>query len=92
MRLLKHALWIHPGHSAARRDLDALGAYRRQRHRSRRDEADAEADAESTPDWVHEGDDGPELAFDFIADDADATQLDEADEGDPADEDEDRAA
>jgi hypothetical protein len=27
MRLLYHTLWIHPGHTAARRDLDALKAF-----------------------------------------------------------------
>lgn len=27
LRLLYHTLWIHPGHAAARRDLDALTAF-----------------------------------------------------------------
>lgn len=93
MRLLKHVLWIHPGHTAARRDLDALGAYRRQRRRSRRDgaRADAESGATSSPDWVDDEGGGPDLAFDFIADDTDAPHAG-ADDADPADEDEDRAA
>ena len=90
MRLLRHVLWIHPGHTAARRDLEALGAYRRQRRRARQDDADAPVDA--SPEWAHDGEGGPELAFDFIADDADAPPQDEVDEVDPADEDEDRAA
>ena len=31
IRLLRHTLWIHPGHVAARRDLEALSAYMRER-------------------------------------------------------------
>jgi hypothetical protein len=27
MRLLTHTLWLHPGHHAARADLEALTAY-----------------------------------------------------------------
>jgi len=31
MRCLRHVLWIHPGHSGARRDLEALSKYVRER-------------------------------------------------------------
>jgi hypothetical protein len=31
IRLLRHTLWIHPGHAGARRDLEALSAYMRER-------------------------------------------------------------
>lgn len=31
IRLLRHALWIHPGHSAARRDLETFASYMEER-------------------------------------------------------------
>jgi len=31
IRLLRHTLWIHPGHTGARRDLESLSAYMRER-------------------------------------------------------------
>ena len=64
VRLLRHTLWIHPGHSAARRDLEALTAYLRDRWQQP-GEMDAEsliAPAEGMPF-------DPELAFDSIDDD-----------------------
>lgn len=64
VRLLRHTLWIHPGHPAARRDLEALTAYLRDRWQQP-GEMDAEsliAPAEGMPF-------DPELAFDSIDDD-----------------------
>jgi hypothetical protein len=80
--LLRHTLWIHPGHTAARRDLEALVAYRDGRSR----------DDVELPDWAHEPTGGPELAFDFA--DEPPVHGDEADDDAqlPWDEGEDRAA
>ncbi len=81
IRLLRHTLWIHPGHAAARHDLEALVAYRDGRSR----------DAVELPDWAHEPPSGgPELAFDF-ADEPPPRDLGD-DEPLPWDEGEDRAA
>jgi len=60
IRLLRHTLWIHPGHDAARRDLEALSTYLRERWNTG-GEFTAEQEAA-----LHEGEDlGPELSFDF---------------------------
>jgi len=60
IRLLRHTLWIHPGHEAARRDLEALSAYLRERWSA---EGEFSAEQEAA---LREGEDlGPELSFDF---------------------------
>ena len=89
IRLLRHTLWIHPGHTAARRDLEALNAYMRERWNSP-GELTAEQQAamsESDP-FV------PELAFDFEGETEDAVAEAEDEEfgSDAADDDEERAA
>lgn len=82
IRLLRHTLWIHPGHVAARHDLEALVAYRDGQRRS-----DVEL-----PDWARETTGDPELAFDFA--DEPPPPRDEQDDDAPLpwDEEEDRAA
>lgn len=90
IRLLRHTLWIHPGHVAARRDLDALNEYLRESWRGP-GEFTTEQEAmlrESDPS-------APELAFDLADDGLSATMEQEMfdDEFDEDDDDvEDRAA
>lgn len=81
IRLLRHTLWIHPGHTAARRDLEALSAYVREQW----------AEGEN-PEFAHEAPLDPELAFDHISDDMDFPPRRARDEDELMDEDEDRAA
>lgn len=64
VRLLRHTLWIHPGHPAVRRDLEALTAYLRDRWQQ-----PGEMDAESLTGPVDGIAFDPELAFDSIEDD-----------------------
>lgn len=79
IRLLRHTLWIHPGHTSARRDLDALSAYMTDRWN-----APGELSAEDEmPRQAFEPID-PELAFD--------TADDEELEGRFDDDEDDRAA
>lgn len=59
IRLLRHALWIHPGHAAARRDLEALTAFQKERWGSG-----------EQPEFADHAPLDPELAFDFLAEDA----------------------
>ena len=81
IRLLRHTLWIHPGHTAARRDLEALSAYMRERW----------AEGENQ-EFAHEAPLDPELAFDYINDDMDVPPRRAREEDEITDEDEDRAA
>jgi tetratricopeptide (TPR) repeat protein len=87
LRLLRHTLWIHPGHSAARRDLEALSAYMQERWNSpgsfTSEEAAARDEAGAT---------GPELAFDELAEQETGFVYDDEGMDDRYDEDEDRAA
>ncbi len=64
VRLLRHTLWIHPGHPAARRDLEALTAYLSERWNQ-----PGEMDAESLIAPADGVAFDPELAFDSIDDD-----------------------
>ena len=86
LRLLRHTLWIHPGHSAARRDLEALNAYMQERWSSPGTFTSEEAAAHdsSAP--------GPELAFDDLAEQESGFVYDDEGIEDRYDEDEDRAA
>jgi hypothetical protein len=88
IRLLRHTLWIHPGHTAARRDLEALNAYLRERWNGP-GEMTAEQQAA-----MNEADPyAPELAFDFEGETEDAIAEAEDEEfGADADDDEERAA
>ncbi|MCC6348482.1 MAG: hypothetical protein IT347_02695 [Candidatus Eisenbacteria bacterium] len=87
IRLLRHTLWIHPGHSAARRDLQALSAYLQERWNApggmTAEEAAACEDARAA---------GPELAFEDLAEMESGFVPDEDRYEDHYDEDEDRAA
>ncbi|MCC6651506.1 MAG: hypothetical protein IT348_10205 [Candidatus Eisenbacteria bacterium] len=88
IRLLRHTLWIHPGHTAARRDLEALSAYMADRWNAPGDMTAADAAAMREFDGID-----PELAFDMIMDDEEpSTSLEDEGEVHPLDEDEDRAA
>jgi hypothetical protein len=90
VRLLRHTLWIHPGHAAARRDLDALSAYLQERWN-----APGVGTPEEAAMLAEHAPFDPELAFDYIGDEHDlppqAAREDDAEEL-PWDEDEDRAA
>ena len=88
IRLLRHTLWIHPGHTAARRDLEALSAYMADRWNAPGDMTAADAAAMREFDGID-----PELAFDMAMDDEEpSTSLEDEGEVHPLDEDEDRAA
>lgn len=88
IRLLRHTLWIHPGHTAARRDLEALSAYMADRWNAPGDMTAADAAAMREFDGID-----PELAFDMVMDDEEpSTSLEDEGEVHPLDEDEDRAA
>jgi hypothetical protein len=86
LRLLRHTLWIHPGHSAARRDLEALSAYMQERWNSPGSFTSEEAAA------TDDGAPGPELAFDDLAEQESGFVYDDEGIDDRYDEDEDRAA
>ena len=93
VRLLRHTLWIQPGHTAARRDLKSLSAYLQHRWsepgQGTVDPLSAMAEAEALE---------PELAFDFIDDaepmtpDASAPEASQDDDDASWDDREDRAA
>jgi hypothetical protein len=83
IRLLRHTLWIHPGHTAARRDLEALNAYMRERWNGPGEMTPEQQAAMSESDPFV-----PELAFDFegegdetiVESDDDELDLDDEDE------------
>lgn len=83
IRLLRHTLWIHPGHTGARRDLDALSAYMQERWNAPGSFTAEDAAAEPA---------GPELAFDDLAEQESGFVYDDEGNDDRFDEDEDRAA
>jgi hypothetical protein len=87
LRLLRHTLWIHPGHSAARRDLEALSAYMQERWNSPGSFTSEDAAARDAA-----GEPGPELAFDDLAEQESGFVYDDEGIDDRYDEDEDRAA
>ncbi len=87
IRLLRHTLWIHPGHSGARRDLEALSAYMAERWN-----APGSFTAEEAADREGTGEDGPELAFDDLAEQESGFVYDDDGFDERYDEDEDRAA
>ena len=60
IRLLRHTLWIHPGHEAARRDLASLSAYLEERWNSAGAFSAEEASA-----FEPAGESGPDLAFEY---------------------------
>ena len=85
IRLLRHTLWIHPGHTAARRDLEALNAYMRERWNGP-GELTPEQDAA-----MRAGDPfAPELVFDFEGEVSGAE--DDDPDSDVADDEDERAA
>lgn len=88
IRLLRHTLWIHPGHTAARRDLDSLSAYLQGRWNSPGGFTAEDAAA------LHEHVFDPELAFDIVEDEPEPMRETFEDEGDTHhyDDDEERAA
>lgn len=75
VRLLRHTLWIHPGHAAARRDLEALTAYLHDRWNH---PGELDSDALTAPPDGMPFD--PELAFDSIEDDFEPPAADEDDQ------------
>lgn len=85
IRLLRHTLWIHPGHSGARRDLEALSAYMQERWNTPGSFTSEEAAAYEDTRGA-----GPELAFDEMAEHG--FTWDDEGTDDRYDEDEDRAA
>lgn len=89
VRLLRHTLWIHPGHQHARRDLAALNLYLRDRW-----EAPGERSADESFDVAQSSSSEPDLAFDLAGDEFDVPAAPDRDEYDPplTDEGEDRAA
>lgn len=87
IRLLRHTLWIHPGHAGARRDLEALSAYMQERWNS-----PGGFTAEEAGEHAAAGDVGPELAFDDMSEPETGYVYDDEGLEDRFDEDEDRAA
>jgi hypothetical protein len=87
IRLLRHTLWIHPGHTAARRDMEALSAYMQERWNS-----PGGFTAEESAARDEGGDLGPELAFDDLAEQESGFVYDDEGNDDRFEEDEDRAA
>ena len=89
VRLLRHTLWLHPGHRPARRDLSALNLYLRDRW-----EGPGEMNAEESFDAAQASPADPDLAFDIVGDEFDTPAPPNRDEYDPPlmDEGEDRAA
>lgn len=67
VRLLRHTLWIHPGHRPARRDLSALNLYLRDRW-----EGPGEMSADESFDAVQAAPAEPDLAFDLAGEDFDS--------------------
>jgi hypothetical protein len=66
VRLLRHTLWIHPGHRPARRDLSALNLYLRDRW-----EGPGEMSADESFDAMQAAPAEPDLAFDLAGEDFD---------------------
>jgi len=87
IRLLRHTLWIHPGHSGARRDLEALSAYMAERWNS-----PGGFTAEEAAEHEDAGEAGPELAFDDLSEPEPGYAWDDDGYDERYDEDEDRAA
>ena len=87
IRLLRHTLWIHPGHAAARRDLESLSAYLQERWTAPGSMTAAEAAA-----WADAQVSGPELAFEDAGEMESGFAYDDEAADDGYDEDEDRAA
>jgi len=89
VRLLRHTLWIHPGHRPARRDLSALNLYLRDRW-----EGPGEMSADDSYDAVQAAPAEPDLAFDLTSEELDGLLPPVRDDRDrpPLDEDEDLAA
>ena len=89
MRLLRHTLWIHPGHRPARRDLSALNLYLRDRW-----EGPGEMSADESYDAVQAAPAESDLAFDLTGEEFDLPSPPNCDEYDPplTDDGEDRAA
>jgi hypothetical protein len=87
IRLLRHTLWIHPGHAAARRDLEALSAYMAERWSSPGAFTAEDAAARDATDDM-----GPELAFDDMTEMESGFVYEDDGADDRFDEDEDRAA
>jgi hypothetical protein len=93
IRLLRHTLWIHPGHTAARRDLEALNTYMRERWNSPGGFTPEQEASLHENDLFEPAAGDPELAFDFIGDEGEPPHVDEDGvEGTSLDDDEDRAA
>ena len=89
IRLLRHTLWIHPGHTAARRDLEALNAYMRERWNG---PGEFTSEQESA---LHAADPyAPELAFDYDPESGESIGRADEDEydADGADDEDERAA
>src|SRR5258707_6169873 len=88
VRLLRHTLWIHPGHRPARRDLAALNLYLRDRL-----ERPGEISADESYDAVQASPAEPDLAFDITDGELDFPSPPNRDQFDPPfpDEAEDRA-
>lgn len=89
IRLLRHTLWIHPGHTAARRDLEALSAYMAERWST---PGELTAEDAAARDANGGADQGPELAFDDLNELESGFVYDDDAGDDRYDEDEDRAA
>ena len=86
VRLLRHTLWIHPGHTAARRDLEALNAFLSERWRGP-GEFSAEQEAALRESDPYD----PELAFEF-GEGTDAFGFSEATDDEAPDDEDERAA
>lgn|SRR5262245_27762509 len=89
VRLLRHTLWIHPGHRPARRDLSALNLYLRDRW-----EGPGEMSADESFDAMQAAPAEPDLAFDLAGEEYDFPAPPEPDDYDPptTDEGDERAA
>jgi hypothetical protein len=87
VRLLRHTLWIHPGHRQARRDLSALNLYLRDRF-----EGEGELSADESFDAVQATSGDPDLMFDIAGDEFDSPLAGEDFDPPHTDEGEDRAA
>lgn len=78
VRLLRHTLWIHPGHRPARRDLSALNLYLRDRW-----EGPGEMSADESFDAMKAAPADPDLAFDLAGDEYDFPAPPDVDDFDP---------
>ena len=89
IRLLRHTLWIHPGHTAARRDLESLNSYLQERWN-----APGGFTAEEAAAMDESGPFDPELAFEMLEEEGESRFGAYEDETDPQDDhdDEERAA